>query len=334
MDATRAGIVMWELTRACKLSCIHCPIGALPRRSPVELSTYEAYKTIDQIVALQPEELVITGGDPLERSDIYQLIDYAHRRGLQPSMMASATPLLTGASVGKLKRNGLARVIVSIDSSAPDRHDAVRGLTGQFAATLMSIRWARTAELPVEVNTLVSRKNSADLESIASLLTDVGALRWNLYFLVPSGEAKHIEIMPAEELEQVYARLQEIGHRVPFPIRTFEAPHYRYFDRPDVLFISHTGEVSVSPFLPMTAGNVRYEPLPALYRRGDMFAALRDEGNFKGKCGRCEYRRSCGGSRARAYAMTGDIFGSDPLCNYQPCAAAQSVPVGASGGSA
>ena len=335
MEVTRARIVMWELTRACKLSCMHCPVGALPRRSPVELSTYEAYKTIDQIVALQPEELVIAGGDPLERSDIYQLIDYARRRGLQPSLMAPSTPLLTGAAVGKLKRNGLARMIVNIDSCAPDRHDAVRGITGQFAATLMSIRWARTAELPVEINTLVSRKNIADLEAIASLLADVGAVRWNLYFLVPlGGNGKHGEIIEANDLDEVYARLQEISSRAPFAIRTFEAPHYRYFERPDVLFISHTGEVSTSPFLPMTAGNVRYEPLSVMYRSGEMFTALRDESNLKGKCARCEYRRTCGGSRARAYAMTGDLFAADPFCNYQPGTIAHSVPVVATQGSA
>ncbi|HSP17317.1 MAG TPA: radical SAM protein [Thermoanaerobaculia bacterium] len=331
MDVTRSRIVMWELTRACKLSCIHCPVGSLPRRSPVELSTYEAYKTIDQIVSLQPDELMITGGDPLERTDIYQLIDYARRRGIAPSMMASGTPLLTGAAVGKLKRNGLARLIVSLDSSAPDRHDAVRGLTGQFSATLMSIRWARTAELPVEVNTLASRRNIADLAPIASLLGDVGAQRWNIYFLVPFGESKQSELLSGSELDEVFTQLRDISHRVAFPIRVFEAPHYRYFGKNDILFITHTGEVSISPFLPMTAGNVRYEPLTSLYRHGDMFTALRDEANLKGKCARCEYRKSCGGSRARAYAMTGDVFAADPLCNYQPGAAASTVPEVAAG---
>jgi AdoMet-dependent heme synthase len=334
MDVTRARIVMWELTRACKLGCIHCPVGAQPRRSPVELSTYEAYKTIDQIVALQPDELIITGGDPLERTDIYQLIDYARRRGVLISLMASSTPLLTGAAVGKLRRNGLARLVVTLDSSAPDRHDAVRGLTGQFSATLMSIRWARTAELPVEVNTLVSRKNIADLASIASLLADVGAERWNLYFLVPFGDSKQSELITSEQLDDVFNQLLDISHRAPFAIRTFEAPHYRYFGRNDVLFISHTGEVSISPFLPMTAGNVRYEPLTILYREGDMFSALRDEANLKGKCARCEYRKSCGGSRARAYAMTGDVFAADPLCNYQPGSVPHATPVLTSRGSA
>ena len=327
MQTNRGRIVMWELTRACKLSCVACPVGAQPRRSPVELSTYEAYKTIDQVVALQPEEFILTGGDPLERSDVYQLIDYARRRGLQPSMTASATPLLTGAAVGKLKRNGLSRLIISLDSATPDHHDAQRAITGQFSATLLAIRWARTSELPVEVNTLLTRRNVNDLESLAGLLHDVGAVRWNVYFLVPVADTKPGDAIAGKDVDGVLRRLAAIRDRVPYPIRIFEAPQYRTFDRNDVLFVSHTGEVSVSPFLPLAAGNVRYEPLSALYRTNEMLTALRDGSNLTGKCARCEYRRTCGGSRARAFAATGDVFAADPLCSYQPGPLADSIPV-------
>lgn len=349
----RARVVMWELTRACKLACAHCPIGAQPRRSPLELSTYEAYKTIDQIVSLNPDEVIITGGDPLERADIYQLIDYARRRGLQPALTVSATPSLTGAAIGKLKRNGLARLIISLDSSAPERHDSARGVSGQFGSSLLAIRWARTAELPVEVNTLLNRQNIGDLQTIAELLGDVDVQRWNIYFLVPVGGSKNIEMLSAEEVEKVFEKLSELSARVPFPIRTFEAPQYRrfvlqkavaerqrsienYFDAKgeglkigddtgnaavavnNYLYISHTGEVSISPFLPLTAGNVRYQPLSTVFRYGELFASVRDEVNLKGKCGRCEFRTVCGGSRARAFSMTGDLFAADPLCAYQP----------------
>lgn len=358
----RARIVMWELTRACKLSCLHCPVGAQQRRSPLELSTYEAYKTLDQIVAMQPEEILISGGDPLEREDIYQLLDYARRRGLQPGMMISATPSLTGAAMGKLKRNGLSRLIVSIDSTVPERHDGARGISGQFAATLLALRWARTAGLAIEVNTLVTRRNVGDLETIAQLAGDVGVQRWNIYFVVPIGDSRRIDALSAEEVEQLFEKLLDLGNRVSFPIRTFEAPHYRRFlmqkamaarqesierfldgsggetalhetaharattDRSEIVFISHTGEVSISPFLPLTAGNVRYQPLGNLYRYGEMFVALRDEANLKGKCGRCEFRRLCGGSRARAFATTGDLFATDPLCSYEPGAYLGTAP--------
>jgi AdoMet-dependent heme synthase len=345
--------VMWELTRACKLGCAHCPIGAQPRRSPLELSTYEAYKTIDQIVTLVPDEVIITGGDPLERPDLYQLLDYARRRGVPVSLMVSATPSLTGAAIGKLKRNGLTRLIISLDSSTPERHDSARGLSGQFGSTLLAIRWARTAELPVEINTLLSRKNVGDLQTIAQLLGDVDVYRWNIYFHVPVGASKSVEMLTAEETEQIFEKIYELSGRVPFPIRTFEAPHYRrfalqkavaerirsidqYFDVEsegvrigddssraavavnNYIYISHTGEVSISPFLPLTAGNVRYQPLATAYRYGELFAAVRDEVNLKGKCGRCEFRTVCGGSRARAFAMAGELFASDPLCAYQP----------------
>lgn len=349
----RARVVMWELTRACKLACAHCPIGASPRRSPLELSTYEAYKTIDQIVSLVPDEVIITGGDPLERADLFQLLDYARRRGLAPSLMVSPTPSLTGAAIGKLKRNGLARLIISLDSSTPDRHDSNRGISGQFGSTLLAIRWARTAELPVEINTLLGRRNIGDLQTIAELLGDVDVYRWNIYFHVPVGNGRQVEMLTAEEIEHIFEKLYELSGRVPFPIRTFEAPHYRrfvlqkavaerqrsvddYFHEDadglrigddssraavavnNYMYISHTGEVSISPFLPLTAGNVRYQPLSTVHRYGELFAALRDDVNLKGKCGKCEFRTVCGGSRARAFALTGDLFASDPLCAYQP----------------
>lgn len=349
----RTRVVMWELTRACRLACAHCPIGAQPKRSPLELSTYEAYKTIDQIVSLNPEEVIITGGDPFERADLYQLLDYARRRGLQPSLMVSATPALTGASIGKLKRNGLSRLVVGLDSSAPERHDSARGIAGQFGSTLLAIRWARTAELPVEVNTLLTPTNLQDIDTVAELLGDVEVVRWNIYFAVPVGATPQRDVFSAEDTERIFARIYDLSLRVPFSIRTFEAPQYRRYvlqkaveqrqKRMEELFdihaqgvrigddagraavavnnylyISHTGEVSVSPFLPLTAGNVRYQPLATVQRYGELFAVVRDEVNLKGKCGRCEFKTVCGGSRARAFAVTGDLFASDPLCAYQP----------------
>lgn len=347
-----APIIIWELTRACRLNCIHCTVGAQQRRSPLELSTYEAYKTIDQIVTMKPSEVIFTGGDILERADIYQLLDYARRRGLKPTVTLSVTPALTGAVVGKLRHNGAERIALSIDSAAPERHDGLRGLNGQFSATLLALRWARTADIKLEVNTLVGHRNLDELRPLAELLGDIGIERWNVYFHVPTGQAKHVEMLTADEVEATFETLFELSERTAFTIRTFEAPQYRRFvmekiarakresldrffdaatDAPpppevrmagvtanEMLFISHTGEVSLSPFVPLTAGNVRYQPLSIVYRTAELFAALRDTGNLKGKCGRCEFRSTCGGSRARAFAMSGDLFATDPLCAYQP----------------
>ena len=338
----RPRIVIWEITRACKLSCLHCPAGSQQKRSQVELSTYEAYKTIDQIAALEPDELILTGGDPLERADLYQLVDYARRRGVRPSLSASATATLTGSAIGKLKRSGLSSLALSIDFAARDRFDAARGTPGLFTATLMAMRWTRTAELPLEINTLVTHDNVDELATIAALVGELEASRWNVYFPVPAGPSKQIPILTAEEAESVFARLAALAARAKFDIRTFEAPQYARFlaqhtnhdplgdfspapsldaavsDRRDVLFISHAGEVSISPFLPLGAGNVRYQSLATLYREGDLLTALRDDVNLRGKCGRCEFKHICGGSRARAFAMSGDVFATDPLCSYQP----------------
>jgi radical SAM protein with 4Fe4S-binding SPASM domain len=339
-------------------------VGAQQKRSPVELSTYEAYKTIDQIAALHPEELLITGGDPLERADVYQLVDYAVRRNLHPTLSVSVTQLLTGNAIGKLRRHGLARLAISIDASSPERHDAVRGIPGHFTQSLLAIRWARTSELALEINTLVTRRNVEDLETMAQLFADLSVQRWNVYFGVPTPETSKREALTADEIEQVFERLYAIGQRSPVAIRTIEAPHYRRFvlqkglearrrtldryfesadaddatleqnaisrattDRSEVVFVSHSGEVSISPFLPLTAGNVRYQPLSTIYRTGDMFTNLRDDSRLKGKCGLCEFRRICGGSRARAYAATGDLFAADPLCSYEPGQFAAAAPI-------
>lgn len=340
-----APIVMWELTRACRLECTACPVGPQQRRSPLELSTYESYKTLDQIVSLRPSELIITGGDLLERADIYQLIDYARRRGVPPTLTLTVTPALTGAVVGKLRHNGAARIALALDSAMPERHDAARGLNGQFASTLLALRWARTADIPIEINTLLTRRNVNDLKTLAELLADIGATRWNVYLFVPTANTKNGDVLKADEVEAAFETLYELSQRVPYEIRTFEGPHYRRFvvekttramfesvepafephtedrgraQRQEVIFISHTGEVSASPFLPLAAGNVRYQPLGVVYRTSDLFVALRDPKNLKGKCGRCEFKSICNGSRARAFAATGDLFAPDPLCAYQP----------------
>lgn len=348
-----APIVMWELTRACRLNCVHCPVGAQQKRSPLELSTYEAYKTIDQIVALRPDEFILTGGDLLERGDLFQLIDYARRRGLKPTVTVTVTSGLTGAVVGKIKHNGADRIAIALDGAVPERHDTARGVSGQFGLTLLALRWARTAEIGIEVNTLLTRSNVGDLPRMAELLGDIGIQRWNIYVLVPVGHSKQIEMLTPDELEDAFGVIFELSRKTPFAIRTFEAPQYRrfvlertarakqesldrYFDSheeqmvvhesnvlraatgDDFVFISHAGEVSAGPLLPLTAGNVRYQPLGIVYRNSELFVAIRDKSNLKGKCLRCEFRNICGGSRARSFAMTGDLFAADPLCAYQP----------------
>jgi MoaA/NifB/PqqE/SkfB family radical SAM enzyme len=351
-------VVMWELTRACDLHCHNCTIGATENRGPNELTTYEAYKTIDQIASLAPREVVMTGGDPLERRDIDQIVNYARRRGLDPSLVLSPTSQLNSDAIARLERNGLSRIVLSIDGSTPEIHEAGHGVVGTFAITMRAAGLAKSAHLAVEINTLITRRNAGDLEAIADLIRSIGIVRWNLYFLVPVATS-HTEMISAEEAERILGTIDQIRGREKFAVRVIEAPHYRRYrlqrsldarldnaananwsdfsgyepddngglqdvmaaaldGAHDFLFISHAGDVRASEFLPFSAGNLRYRPLGTIYRGSDLLVALRDPENLKGKCGICEFRRICGGSRARAWAMEWNVFADDPLCSYQP----------------
>ncbi len=344
-------IVTWELTRNCDLACRGCPFPPDPYSRRNELSTYESYKTIDQIVELAPREFLITGGDPLEREDVYQIIDYSRRRGLHPALVVSPTKLLTGPAIERLQRTGLARLVVSIDGSTALIHERLHGVPRSFINTLSATDYARAAGIAIEVNTLVTRTNVQDLPDIAKMLETLAISRWNLYFLVPIGHARALEALTGTEVERTFGVIREIAEDAPFAVRVVEAPHYRRFllqrnlrnrleelddtGDTDVLdsampgasssvFISHAGDVRASEFLPLSAGNLRYRSLSMIYRGSDLFSALRDSRNFKGRCGRCEFRHICGGSRARAFAATSDVFASDPLCAYEP---GQALPV-------
>lgn len=347
--------VQWELTRLCDQHCRGCPSGAGERRDPNELTTYEAYKTIDQIAALRPREVIITGGDPLERDDVYQVVDYARRRGLDPALVLSPTRDLTFDAVARLARNGLTRAVFSVDGSSAAVHESVHGVDGTFAATLRAMRWAESAGLRIEVNTLVVRGNVRDLDAIAALIRPFGIARWNVYFLVPVGDSRRLEMITADEVERAFDVLETIRERDGLTVRTVEAPHYRRFRVQRLLasrlasdgaewadftghedesareilesaldgvrsfvYVSHAGDVRPSELAPQSAGNLRYRDLGTIYRGSDLFTALRNPDNLHGKCRACEFRILCGGSRARAYAMTGDLFGADPLCAHDP----------------
>jgi radical SAM protein with 4Fe4S-binding SPASM domain len=353
--------VLWELTRLCDLHCRGCPSGASEQRDPNELSTYEAYKTIDQIATLRPRELIISGGDPLERDDVAQIVDYARRRGLDPSLVLAPSRDLTFDAIAKLQSNGLTSAVFSLDGSTAATHERVHGVIGTFATTLRAMRWAERTGLRVELNTLVTLQNADDLEAIVELIRPFSIARWNVHFLVPTGASRNLEMLTATDVERVFAILDAIRARETFALRTVEAPHYRrflvqkilgswsdftgYADENDssrdildaaldgarsFVYISHSGEVRPSEFAPHSAGNLRYRPLGDIYRGSDLFVALRDPDNLHGRCSECDYRTLCGGSRARAYAMTGDLFGSDPLCAYEP-ASVGAVPLASRG---
>lgn len=365
----RPFIAIWETTQACDLACVHCRACAQPLRNSLELNTDEAKRLIDEIAAMQVPVFVLTGGDPLKRPDIFELVRYATERNVRISLTPSATPLLTRDSIVRLKAAGLARLAVSLDGPTSAIHDAFRRVPGSYQWTLDAVRWAREIGLPVQINTTITRHNLAMIDETIALLETLDITLWSVFFLVPTGRGSDIALLSAEEFEQVFDKLYQTSRRVLFDIKSTEAQHYRRYllqrrtearrrgeradesfprmpqlshvpsgnDTPDgigraprgindgkgFVFISHLGEVFPSGFLPISAGNVRKESLSDLYRNSPLFRSLRDSKNLEGKCGLCEYREICGGSRARSYAMTGNLFAEEPCCIYEPRGALQ-----------
>jgi radical SAM protein with 4Fe4S-binding SPASM domain len=331
-DAPR--IVIWEMTRACALSCRHCRAEAIPFRNPGELTTREAFALVDSIALARPL-FILTGGDPLMRGDVFKIVEYAVTCGLRVAVSPSATGRLTPAALAALSRAGCGSISLSLDAPDAAAHDSFRGVRGSFQRTLAAILNACAVGLRVQINTTVSRFNADRLDEIAKLIEPLGIAAWTLFFLVPVGRAQIDDVLSAAQTEESFRRIYEISKKVPFPVKTTEAPHYRRFvaqqhgapidslapgigDGKGFVFVSHTGDVYPSGFLPYNAGNVREKPLLDIYRDDPVLRKLREPWRFGGKCGLCEFAQHCGGSRARAYGMTGSMFASDPTCAYIP----------------
>ena len=349
----RPYIAIWEVTQACDLACVHCRACAQPKRNPFELSTVEGKRLIDEIAEMQVPVFVLTGGDPIKRPDLFELIEYAGEVGVRVSLTPSATPLLTREVVHRLKQAGLARLALSLDGSNEEVHDVFRGMSGSFERTMEAIEWANEAGLPVQINTTFSRRNADDFDQIAALMEKKKITLWSVFFLVPMGRGKLDDLLSAAEFEEIFAKLHALGGQARFHIKTTEAQHYRRYllqkqvgekrsrsgpaasaenkvedtigraprglnDGKGFVFISHTGEVFPSGFLPFSGGNVRKNSLIQIYRESPIFKKLRDPDQLGGKCGACEFRHICGGSRARAFAMTGDPLAEEPCCSYVP----------------
>ncbi|MEW9701314.1 TIGR04053 family radical SAM/SPASM domain-containing protein [Paenibacillus sp. SI8] len=347
-------IVIWEVTRACALQCLHCRAEAQYKPDPRQLSLEEGKRLIDQIADMHQPLFVFTGGDPLMRPDLFELADYAIREKQLPvSMTPSATPRVTRDAIVKAKEVGLSRWAFSLDGSSADIHDHFRGTKGSYEMTMRGISYLKELQIPIQINTTVSTYNVHDLAAIADKVKDMGAVLWSLFFLVPTGRGMQKDMTTPEQHEEVMKWLYKLGPQMPFGIKTTEAPHYRrviaqerslenlqatesgdavqikHFDRlgrapkgvndgDGFVFISHTGDVYPSGFLPVSCGNIRQMPLLDIYRNSPVMRQLRDKSLLKGKCGVCEFKEICGGSRARAYALTGDYLESDPTCAYIP----------------
>jgi radical SAM protein len=342
-------IVIWEVTRACALKCLHCRAEAQYTPDPRQLSFEEGKRLIDDVAMLDRPLFVFTGGDPLMRPDLFRLAEYAIKeKGLPVSMTPSATPRVTRDAIRQAKEVGLSRWAFSLDGSCAEIHDLFRGTKGSYDLTMRGIAYLKELDIPIQVNTTVSRYNIHDLEAIAEKVKDMGAVLWSVFFLVPTGRGMQKDMISAEEHEAVMKWLCRIESRMPYGIKATEAPHYRRVfvqegarygaeaataekrfdllgrapkgvnDGDGFVFISHIGDVYPSGFLPIICGNVREQSLVEIYRHSPIMRELRDKSRLKGKCGVCEFKELCGGSRARAYAVTGDYLESDPYCAYVP----------------
>jgi radical SAM protein len=347
--------VAWEVTRACAYACIHCRAEAQPKRDPRELTTTEGFRLVDELVDVGRPILIVTGGDPMMRPDLFDLIRYAAGRGLRVALSPTATKLVTLERLREAREAGVARIQMSLDGSRPEVQDAFRGRPGSFTRTLEILDDIRSAGISLQVGTTVSRYNVDDLDAIARVVGDYGAVMWSLFFLVPTGRGRREDMVSPEEHERVFNWLYDLSKTAPFDVRTTAAQHYRRVviqrrrqeatssergllvtgagysfadglgqsnrgvnDGNGFAFIGHTGDVCPSGFLPLPGGNVRDKPFAEIYRNSTLFRDLRDYSGLKGKCGVCDFRDVCGGSRARAYAVSGDYLESDPYCVYQP----------------
>jgi radical SAM protein len=336
-------LVFYEVTRACDLVCLHCRACAQAAADPAELSTGASLSLIDQLAEFpEPPMLVLTGGDPLKRADLFELIGRGVKAGLEVSVTPSATPLVTREAIGRMQAAGAARMAVSIDGADAATHDAVRGVPGSFARSLEMLADARELGLCTQVNTTLTPGNVEQIERLADLLAGRGIALWSVFFLVPTGRAIHQPRLDAEDCEAAFARLWREAQRQPYAIKTTEAPHYRRYtlqqkkrgtratarvasarplgvnDGRGVMFVSHRGEIFPSGFLPVLCGKFPEDHPVRVYQEAAEMRWLRDPDRLEGKCGECEFRRICGGSRARAYAVTGSLFAPEPDCAYVP----------------
>jgi MoaA/NifB/PqqE/SkfB family radical SAM enzyme len=333
-------IVIWEVTRACGLACAHCRAEAQPERVAGELSTGEGFALLDHVRAEFGSPLVVlTGGDPLERPDLLELIRHGRSLGLRMAITPSATPRLTPDAIAALANAGVCRVAISLDGADAAAHDGFRRVPGTFARSLAALKTARALGLETQINTTVWRGNRGQLRAIAEIAAMHEVALWSVFFLVPTGRAAPGQLLSPGEHERVFRQLADLSvdPALGLTIKTTAGqPYYRVLaqrglgrggglrapmavnDGNGFVFISHTGDISPSGFLPLVAGNVRQDALAEVYRDHGLFTGLRDPDRFIGKCGRCPYNRVCGGSRSRAWALTGNPLASDPTCVYQP----------------
>jgi len=336
-------MIAWELTRSCNLDCQHCRAASGRGSYEGELSTEEALAFVEDLSSWSKPVLILTGGEPLLREDVFQIARNASERGMRVVMATNGT-LITQGVVSEIKRSGIRRVSVSIDGTSSSSHDAFRGVEGAFEKALEGIKRLRQGGVEVQINTTVTKRNVGELEDLLRLALEVGAVAHHIFLLVPTGRGKELEgeeISP-EGYERVLEWFYERSQEVPLELKATCAPQYYRIvlqkggkvgrrekgglhaltrgclGGVSFCFLSHKGEVQPCGYLEVICGDIRERPFKEIWESSEVFLKLRDPQNYTGKCGLCEYRVVCGGCRARAYAATGDYLAEEPYCLWEP----------------
>ncbi|MDP3790926.1 MAG: radical SAM protein [Candidatus Omnitrophota bacterium] len=330
-------LVAWELTRSCNLACSHCRASSKHGPYPDELTTEECFKVIDDIVSFSKPIIILTGGEPLLRKDIFEIAGYGKKKGLTMVMAPNGT-LLTEENVKKIISSGVKRISVSLDGPDAGSHDNLRQVPGAFNTACDGIARAKIAGLEFQINTTVTKRNIKLLPRIIKLAKDLGAKAHHIFLLVPTGRAKEMaeEELSASEYEETLKLLAREKKGSSLEIKITCAPHFNRvllqehaaaapslsgrgcMGGVSFCFISHVGDAQPCGYLEIKCGNIRKQAFKDIWLESEVFNNIRDFGQYKGKCGVCEFKAVCGGCRARAYAKYSDYLREEPYCTYEP----------------
>ncbi|QTA89067.1 heme b synthase [Desulfonema magnum] len=339
-------LVAWEITRNCNLSCVHCRAAATQGPYTGELDTASCFRLLDQIAETGSPIVILTGGEPLLRSDIFEIASYGTDKGLRMVMAPNGT-LITETSARQMADAGIKRISISLDGAVKESHDSFRGVVGAFDSALRGIRFAKEAGIEFQINTTITKTNLDQIPKIQDLAIELGAVAHHIFLLVPTGRGKYIvdQEISAKEYEDTLNWFYDQREKTPLQLKATCAPHYYRILRQRAkkegksvsfqthgldavtrgclggtgfCFISHRGVVQPCGFLNLNCGDITQTSFTDVWNHSDVFLSLRNFDNLKGKCGDCEFKRVCGGCRARAYEATGDFLAEEPLCSYQP----------------
>jgi len=339
-------LVAWEITRNCNLACMHCRASSTKGPYGGELDTPSALRFLDQIAEVGNPIVILTGGEPLLRPDIFKVASYGTDKGLRMVMATNGT-LITKAFAKQMADSGIKRISVSLDGATDKSHDDFRGVTDAFAGSLGGIELAKEAGIEFQINTTITKINLDQISKIQELGIKIGAVAHHIFLLVPTGRGKYIidQEIDAEEYESILNWFYDQRENTSLQLKATCAPHYYRILRQRAkeegrsvsfkthgldavsrgclggtgfCFVSHRGVVQPCGFLHLNCGDITRTSFVDIWNNSDIFLSLRNYANLKGKCGKCEFRKVCGGCRARAYEATGDYLAEEPLCNYQP----------------